>query len=67
MTINILIFFVGLFVGSGIGFLMASLLTIGKDSDLVDMIQNQRQAIEAQELRIRELARRLQDAQATQL
>ncbi len=64
---SILIFFVGLFIGSGIGFTMASLLTIGKDSDLVDMIQNQRQAIEAQELRIRELARRLQDAQATQL
>ncbi len=61
------LFLFGIFIGSGIGFLMASILTIGKDADLVDMIQNQRQAIEAQELRIRELARRLQDAQATQL
>ena len=64
---SVIIFFVGLFIGSGIGFFIASLLTIGKDSDLIDMIQNQRQHIRAQELRIRELARRLQDAQATQL
>ncbi len=64
---NILIFFVGLFIGSGLGFTMASILTIGKDADLIDLIQNQRQHIRAQELRILELARRLQDAQATQL
>jgi hypothetical protein len=67
MTINILIFFVGLFIGSGIGIFIASLSSIGKDADLIDMIQNQRQHIRAQEIRIRELARRLQDAQATQL
>ncbi len=64
---NVIIFFVGLFVGSGIGIFIASLLTIGKDADLIDLIQNQRLHIEAQELQIRELARRLQDAQATQL
>ncbi len=64
---NVIIFFVGLFVGSGIGIFIASLLTIGKDADLIDLIQNQRQHIRAQEMRIRELARRLQDAQATQL
>lgn len=64
---SILIFFVGLFIGSGIGIFIASLSAIGKDSDLIDLIQNQRQHIRAQELRIRELARRLQDAQATQL
>jgi hypothetical protein len=64
---SILIFFVGLFIGSGIGIFIASLSSIGKDADLIDLIQNQRQHIRAQELRIRELARRLQDAQATQL
>ena len=64
---SILIFFVGLFIGSGIGIFIASLSSIGKDADLIDMIQNQRQHIRAQEIRIRELARRLQDAQATQL
>lgn len=64
---SIIIFFVGLFIGSGIGVFIASLSAIGKDSDLIDLIQNQRQHIREQELRIRELARRLQDAQATQL
>jgi len=64
---SILIFFVGLFIGSGIGIFIASLSSIGKDADLIDLIQNQRQHIRAQELRIRELVRRLQDAQATQL
>jgi hypothetical protein len=47
-------------VGSIIGFVMASMLTIGHDSDLIDRIQ-------VQERHIRELARQLQDAQATQL
>lgn len=51
------LFLFGIFVGSGLGFLAASLLSIGHDSDLIDRIQ-------AQELHIRELARRLQDAQA---
>ncbi len=64
---NVIIFFVGLFIGSGIGIFIASLSAIGKDADLIDMIQNQRQHIRDQELKIRELARRLQDAQATQL
>jgi hypothetical protein len=64
---NVIIFFVGLFVGSGIGIFIASLSSIGKDADLIDMIQNQQQHIRAQEMRIRELVRRLQDAQATQL
>ncbi len=64
---NVIIFFVGLFIGSGIGIFIASLSSIGKDADLIDLIQNQRQHIRAQELKIRELARRLQDAQATQL
>ncbi len=63
---SILIFFFGLFIGSGIGIFIASLAAIGKDDDLIDIIQNQRQHIRAQELKIRELARRLQDAQATQ-
>lgn len=60
MTINILIFLVGMLVGSIIGFVMASMLTIGHDSDLIDRIQ-------VQERHIRELARQLQDAQAVQL
>ena len=60
MTINILIFLVGMLVGSIIGFVMASMLTIGHDADLIDRIQ-------VQERHIRELARQLQDAQAVQL
>lgn len=60
MTINLLIFLAGMLVGSIIGFVMASMLTIGHDSDLIDRIQ-------VQEQHIRELARQLQDAQAVQL
>ena len=55
MTINLLIFLAGMLVGSIIGFVMASMLTIGHDSDLIDRIQ-------VQERHIRELARQLQDA-----
>ena len=60
MTINILIFLAGMLVGSIIGFVMASMLTIGHDSDLIDRIQ-------VQERHIRELARQLQDAQAAKI
>lgn len=54
------LFLFGIFIGSGLGFLAASLLSASRDSDLIDRIQ-------VQERHIRELARQLQDAQATQL
>ena len=54
------LFLFGILIGSGLGFLTASLLSIGHDSDLIDRIQ-------VQEQHIRELARQLQDAQAVQL
>lgn len=54
------LFLSGILVGTGVGFLVASLLSISHDADLIDHMQ-------AQERRIQELARQLQNAQATQL
>ncbi len=51
------LFLLGILVGSGIGFFIASLLSIGHDSDLIDHMQ-------AQEAYINKLAQELAQERA---